>query len=171
MLMQFIAAFAAAIMGAGVAMILRHLTGGAIPRAAIPVMAGLGMLIMTIWNEYSWFTRTKASLPEGVEVIQTQEHTFWYRPWTFVYPFIDQFMAVDRATVRTNPNVPGHLIAEILIFGQHQGISKIPLLIDCPNKRRADIMDGAEFGADGAVTNAEWREIEPGDPLLGAICA
>ena len=53
MLLELIAAFAAAFVGAGIAMILRHLSGGAIPRAAIPVFAGFAMILLTIWSEYS----------------------------------------------------------------------------------------------------------------------
>ncbi len=171
MLIDFIATIAAGFVGAGVALLLRHLSRGALPRAFIPIVAGLSMLGLTIWSEYSWFGRTAGTLPPEVVVVSSHSEPSWYRPWTYAEPFVSRFMAIDRAAIRTNESVPGQRMAEVLIFRHREPPSKFPLLVDCTGMRRADIVDGMTFDDAGAVIDADWREMPADDPLLGAICS
>ena len=171
MLIEYIAAFAAAFVGAGVAMLARHITRGAVPRSAIPVLAGMGMLGFTIWGEYAWYGRTANSLPADVVVVQTHAEPSSFRPWTYVKPFVSRFMAVDRAAVRTNADVPDQKLAEVLLFTHRGPAAKVPVLVDCLGQRRADISDGMTFDAVGAVTDATWHDMAGEDPLLAAVCS
>ncbi|MEM0923615.1 MAG: hypothetical protein AAGF44_04255 [Pseudomonadota bacterium] len=171
MLIEFIAATAAAFVGAGSAMLLRHLSGGRLPRILIPVAAAIGMFGFTIWGEYSWYDRTAQSLPEGIVVVRAQPEPSSFRPWTYLKPYTSRFMAVDTQAIRTNQAVPDQRLAEVIVFARLEPVRTIPLLVDCQAKRRADIVDGMNFGESGTITNADWQDMEAEDPLLRAICS
>ena len=82
MFVELIATVFAGIACAGVAMLLNIMTGRRLPKWIMPVSAGLGMIAMTISNEYTWFKRTADRLPEGLEIATTVEEQGWLRPWT-----------------------------------------------------------------------------------------
>ncbi|MHB1371312.1 MAG: hypothetical protein ACYCW7_14085, partial [Pseudomonadaceae bacterium] len=64
MFWHLIAAVAAALAGAGIALVLRSLSGKRLPAWIIPVFAGLGMFGYTIYYEYTWFETSQARLPQ-----------------------------------------------------------------------------------------------------------
>ena len=171
MLIEFMTAIAAGFVGAGGAMLLRSLSGERLPRAMIPVFAGIGMIGVTVWNEYTWYDRIAATLPEQVVVVQTHAEPSTFRPWTYALPYVSRFMAVNRAAVHTNDQVPGQRLTEVLLYTHRQPARNVPLLIDCEGARRADIADGMEFDDAGRVTNADWQDMETQDPLLSAVCS
>ena len=148
MLIEFMAAFAAAFVGAGIAMLLRLMTKGRMPRVMIPIFAGLGMLGFTIWGEYAWFDRTAGALPDDVVVVQTHAEPSTYRPWTHLRPFVNRFMAVDTTTVRTNVNVPEQRLAEVLLFahrapaetGFENPVGRVDLHDLCADGREQDLI-------------------------------
>ena len=74
MFLELIATVFAGLAVAGVVMLVNRMTGGKLPRWFVPVAAGLGMIGTTISNEYSWYDRTVATLPEGLEIAQTVEN-------------------------------------------------------------------------------------------------
>ncbi|MEM1064394.1 MAG: hypothetical protein AAGJ74_02740 [Pseudomonadota bacterium] len=144
---------------------------GRLPKWMIPVSAGAVMLIAAISSEYGWYDRTRATMPEGMVVAQSIEEPSAFRPWTYAAPYVTRFVAVDRATIRQHPAQPGQRIVELVFYGRWARTSKIPVLLDCEGGRRADIADGAEFGEDGAITNANWRDLAANDPILTTACA
>ncbi len=175
MLFDFIAVVAAAFAAAGVVMILNHLlgklTGRRLPRWALPIAAGSAMLAYSIWSEYTWFDRTVGAMPSSLVVATKNESSAPWRPWTYAVPMVNRFIAFDRGAVRTNAAAPGQKIVYVLLFGRWAQPFSIPVLYDCPNGRRADLIDGADFGADGTVADAEWRDLPADDPVLEAVCA
>ena len=66
MFVELIATIFAGIACAGIAMLLNRLTGRRLPKWIIPIAAGAGMLGMTVSNEYTWYSRTAETLPEGL---------------------------------------------------------------------------------------------------------
>jgi len=170
MLMELIAAAAAGFLGAGVAMILRKATGGRLPRASVPVAAGLAILGLAVWSEYTWYGRMSASLPDDVVVTTTHETSSPLRPWTYAAPFVTRFATVDRASIRRNDEVPDQLMVDVLLFARHAPPARVPVLVDCAQGRRADIADGMTFDERGAVADADWRALPAGDPLVAAVC-
>ena len=143
---------------------------GRLPGWLVPVSAGIAMLLATISNEYGWFARTQANMPKGMIVAEKIEEKAMYRPWTYAKPFVTRFVAVDQATMRTHPNQPGQRIVDLVFYGRWSRTAKVPVLFDCASSKRADIVDGVQFDADGAVKNAEWRDIPAKDPILQAAC-
>lgn len=169
MLIELIAAFAAGICGAGGALILRRIIPS-LPKALIPIAAGGAMIGYAIWSEYSWFSRSVAALPESMEVLAQYESRSPLRPWTLLFPFTDRFSAVDMAQLRHNENAPGQVMAKVYLAGRYTGNALVPVLVDCPAARRADLSDGMSFDAEGRIAGAEWSVMAEDDPLLKALC-
>ena len=170
MFIELIATVFAGIACAGIVLILNIMTGRRLPKWMMPVAAGLGMLGMTISNEYTWFDRTAARLPDGVSVALTVEERGWLRPWTQVWPYTKRFVAVDTGTMRTNENLSDQRLADLYFFGRWSPVNQAPVLFDCAEGRSALLIDGAEFAADGAVADADWQVAPPDDPILPMIC-
>lgn len=170
MFVELIATVFAGIACAGVALLLNMVTGRRLPKWIMPVAAGLGMIGMTISNEYTWFERTAERLPQGVDIAMTVQEQSWLRPWTQVWPYTKRFVAVDIATARTNPDFPDQRMSDLYFFGRWSPVTQAPMLFDCAGARSAVLIDGAEFDADGTVANAEWEAMPAGDPVLKTVC-
>ena len=170
MFLELIATFVIGFGVAGVILIVNAMTGRRLPGAVLPVGAGLAMIGFTIWSEYNWYPRTLAQLPEGIEIISTNESQAVYRPWTYLTPFVDRFAAVDKARIRRNENVPEQVMVPVVFMGRWAPGAEIPVVVDCVESRRADLADGIEFDEEGALVNADWIAVEADDPLLEAVC-
>lgn len=171
MLMELIATFALGFAAAGVVMTLRRFSALRLPRWSTPVAAGLAMIGFTLWSEYTWYSRTEAALPESFAVVTKHEHSSMFRPWTQLAPFVDRFSAVDTKALRRNEQQPGQVMTEVLMVARHGSNAKLPVLIDCPGTRRADLSDGMKFNEAGALVDADWHELTSDDPLLKTICS
>jgi len=170
MFVELIATVFAGIACAGVVMLLNITTGRRLPKWIMPIAAGAGMIGMTISNEYTWFDRTAERLPEGVEIALKVDEEGWMRPWTKIWPYTKRFSAVDTGTARRNENLPDQRLADVYFFGRWSPISQAPMLFDCATPRSALLIDGADFGPDGAVANADWHAVPADDPILKLVC-
>ncbi|MCB1347837.1 MAG: hypothetical protein KDK11_04050 [Maritimibacter sp.] len=170
MFWELIATFVAGVAAAGVVLLLNKLLRGRLPRWLMPVAAGAAMIAMAIYNEYGWFPRTEANLPESLEIIDKVESRAWYRPWTYVTPFVERFVAVDRASVRTHEARPDYRLADVYLFGRWSPVHRLPVLADCAEWRRAALTDGFAFEADGSVTGADWASVAEDDAIVAALC-
>lgn len=169
MFLELIATFVAGFAVAGVVLLLNKILGGALPRWSMPVAAGFAMIAFTIYNEYNWFARTKENLPEGLVIVETVESRAFYRPWTYAHPFVERFVAVDQATVKTH-TATGQKLADVYLFGRWAPVHKIPVLADCKGGRQAPLIDAVSFEEDGTVTGADWADMPENDPTQAAIC-
>lgn len=170
MFVELLATIVAGVACAGVAMLLNRLTGKRLPKWIIPIAAGAGMLGMTISNEYTWYTRTAETLPEGLEIAMTVDEQSWFRPWTQIWPYTKRFAAVDTATARSNDSFPNQRLADLYFFGRWSPVNQAPMLFDCAEARSALLIDGAEFAEDGSVANADWQAMRDDDPILKLVC-
>ena len=170
MFLELIATVFAGIACAGIVMVINLMTGRRLPRWLLPVAAGAGMIAMTISNDYTWFDRTAERLPKDVVVATTVEEQGWLRPWTKVWPYTKRFAAVDMASARRNPGLPGQRMADLYFFGRWSPVSQAPMLFDCHAGRSALLIDGAVFADDGSVANASWEKMPEGDPILRRVC-
>jgi hypothetical protein len=170
MFLELVATFIAGIGGAGLMMLINRLTGRRLPKWLIPVAAGGAMLAATISSEYGWYDRTIDTLPEGFSVVQTVESRALYRPWTYVKPFTERFVALDEAALRTNQNLPDMRMADLYFYGRWAPLNKMTVMADCLKNRRAPLVDGVAFDDAGNVTGADWLSVPSDDPLLESIC-
>ena len=169
MILELVVTLLAGVAGAGAALALRRVLP-AIPRWTVPVAAGAAMLAASVAMEYAWFDRMRAALPEGVEVAVTQENRALWRPWTRLAPYVDGFIAVDRAGLRTNPAAEGQRLAELYVFGRWQPTRRMRAVFDCPGGRRADLAGAADLGVDGAVPEAAWIATGADDAVARLVC-
>ena len=94
------------------------------------------------------------------------------QPWTMVIPKVDRMSAVDTASVRVNPAVPGIAMARIVLLGRYIPAAAAMQAYDCGEAaRRADIAADADFGADGLPAGLAWVSLEADDPLRAIVCA
>lgn len=170
MFLELIGTLIAGVAGAGLVMLLNHILRGRLPRWLSPVAAGAAMLMATISAEYGWYSRTSGTLPEGVVVAQTVENRAIYRPWTYVYPFVERFVAIDTATIQTHPKQPGMRLADAYFFGRWSPVNKLPVLTDCTTSRRAALADGIAFKDGGTVAGAQWVATSKEDPIITTVC-
>ncbi len=161
MFLELIAVLFAGFAGAGIMLLITRLTR--LPRWLVPVGAGLAMLATTVSGEYSWYARTSASLPDGLSVAQSVPSTAWWRPWTFVAPITDRFVAVDTVHLRPNLETPGLYLAELYFFGRWKPVAQVQMMVDCADGRRADPTMG-----DG--TQPVWRNTGFKDPIVKTVC-
>ncbi|CUH75693.1 hypothetical protein TRM7557_00514 [Tritonibacter multivorans] len=164
MFLELIATFAAGIGGAGLMMLLNLMTGGRLPRWAMPVAAGAAMIAVAIASEYSWGNRTKDGLPEGVVVVEEITRSQWYRPWTYVAPQVVRLVALDTASAKENPEVPGVQLMDLYLFARWQPPAKVPQLLRCADTSRAD----ATGTALSDPSQARWQAASPA--LIAAAC-
>lgn len=170
MFYETVATLVAGVAGAGLVLVVNKTLRGRLPKWATPVGAGLAMLIATIANEYSWYDRTVGGLPEGLDVIMQEENRAAFRPWTYVAPFVDRFVAVDTLSLRTHPRQPNLRIVDTLFMGRWAAPQKLTVLLDCTSGKRAQLTPAVNVGEDGIVTGADWVVAEGDDPLLAHSC-
>ena len=170
MFLELIATFVAGIAGAGVVLLINRLLGGRLPKWLVPIAAGAMMLLTTITSEYGWYANTVEGLPEGFDVAQTIENKALYRPWTYVWPFVERFVAVDTATIRMHSEKPGMKLAETYFFGRWSPVNKVPVMADCVGNRRAALVDAVTFEEGGELSGVEWVTPPGRDPILSSIC-
>ena len=164
MFIELIATFVAGFAGAGVMLALAKLTGGRLPRWLIPLGAGAAMIAATVASEYSWFPRTRDSLPGGLVIAQTVEETAFYRPWTYVVPYTSRFVAVDAEATRINTENDALRLADLYFYGRWAPIRAVQMMVDCENGRRADPMEAADRA------EPVWRPVGAGDPIVATVC-
>lgn len=164
MFLELIATFAAGFGAAGLVLALNVITKGRLPKWAMPVAAGLAMIGVGVANEYSWGDRTKAALPEGVEIVSSVDQKNWWRPWTYIAPQTTRFAAIDTQTFKTNPKADSVKLVDLYVFARWQPPAKVPQLIDCATGMRAD----ATSNALNDPAAAAWLEAEA--EWLGVVC-
>lgn len=168
MFLELIAVIFAGLAGGGLAHLAGRLSGRfagiAPPRWSVPVVAGATMLLASITSEYSWYGRTVQNLPEGITVAQSIESRAPWRPWTYVVPMTNRFVAVDLDHLRENGDQEALYLADLYFFGRWKPVTAVEVMIDCDGLRRADpaLGDGAQ---------PLWREVGGQDPVVATVCA
>lgn len=155
---------------AGVMMLVNRLTGGRLPRWTAPAVAGLAMIAVTVSMEYSWYERTRTNLPEGLVIAKSIEKQSMYRPWTYVTPYIDRFVAVDQLSLRRNEQLPDQRMVDLYFFGRWAPLNKVAVIFDCANARQATLIDDVNFTESGALPDGDWVKIAADDSVLTTVC-
>lgn len=168
--MDYIATFAAGLGLVGFVVVVRHLSGGRLPKWTIPASIGLGMILFSIWNEYTWYTRTTSVLPEQVVILSSPADKVFYRPWTYVFPVSSRFAALDGTGMVKSPQNDALRMAEVMLVQRWTPTQRIPVAFDCATGRRADLLEGVELLPDGTLTGGEWMDVGTEDELQRAAC-
>lgn len=164
MFLELIATFAAGFAAAGVVLLINMMTKGRLPKWVMPVAAGLTMIGVGISNEYTWGARTTAGLPEGLIVVDEVTERHWYRPWSYLSPLTTRMVALDTASIQTNPSAPDIRLADLYLFARWTAAMKVPQVFHCTNAKRADVTDAVL--ADTSIAN--WQDAP--SPLIAQAC-
>lgn len=171
MLIHLLATFSAGICAAGIFLLIFRARGRKPPRYLMPLAAGVAMLAYNLWNDYSWGSRTIAALPGRVEVVETFGTPALWRPWTYLFPQTDRFMAVDAANIRRNEKLPGYVLAEVIFVARRSPTTVTQQLFDCRNARRTDVIPSKGFDDDGLPLDPDWVSVDVDGLLFAAICS
>ncbi|MDP2738052.1 MAG: hypothetical protein Q8O82_04900 [Pseudorhodobacter sp.] len=155
---------------AGLVMALRHFSKGQLPKWTIPAAIGAGMLLFSVWNEYTWYSRVADALPSEVIILSAPEDRVAYRPWTYLFPVSTRFMALDRTVMQKSVADPNFRRADVMIVQRWVPAQRVPLAFDCTGGRRADLIEGAEIAPDGTLTGADWVLVGVENELQRAAC-
>lgn len=169
MLIVLIASVAIGLGAAGLVLTLPKLTGRSLPRWAAPAAGGIAMFSFMLWNEYSWYERAVASLPEGSEVAEAYPYSSIFQPWTLAVPRVARFAAVGPATTIEGTDLDLS-IATVLLIERLEPAQNVLQLFDCAGGRRADLPEPAEGEALRLPAEPRWVEAGQDDPLIRAAC-
>ncbi|MFN7103185.1 MAG: hypothetical protein ACK4N1_11280 [Pseudorhizobium sp.] len=171
MLFELIAAVVAGVAIAGVAMALRWVSRGRLPKWIVPAAAGLGMLSYTIWSEYSWFSRATGTMPAGVVIFWNNAERAVWRPWSYYRPVVSRMSAVDTRTAQRHPDQPGRVMVDIVLAARWQPPTQVRVIFDCDGNRRADLIGpGISVAENGEILGARWVPLEADDAALRIAC-
>ncbi len=157
---------------AGVVMLLFRLWGRKAPKYVIPFVAAIAMFGYMIWDEYTWFDRYEARLPQTTSVIKTIADENIFAPWTLVHAPINRFQVVEDNKVITNPNDALEKRVMTLLIQKGRDTLVLTHLIDCRQGRRSYITPETALDENGFPTNMdEWFNMDADDPLRAAVCS
>jgi hypothetical protein len=143
----------------------------AVPSWLVPASAGAAMIAAAVSSEYGWYGRVSAQLPDHFVVARTVEGQAPWRPWSYVVPNVERFVAIDKSSLRKSPQDPAQRMVDLYFFGRWAPLQKLTVLWDCTGNRTATVVEGAAFAEDGSVTGVDWQPIPADDPVRVAACA
>ncbi|MEQ9547265.1 MAG: hypothetical protein RIK85_14765 [Marinobacter sp.] len=152
---------------AGIALGIRAATRNKAPRWIIPVFAGVGMLGYLIQGEYTWYDHKKAQLPEEAVVVSTQNEGIFWRPWTFVFPYVTSFTTVDTKSISRDSDNQNVVRFTLYRFEQKMtdAVSHRIHIINCATQELVPL------GSDGRPRVDNLKLLVSGDPLLETVCS
>ncbi|WP_306518259.1 hypothetical protein [Rheinheimera sp.] len=170
MLWELVATVFAGLGAAGIALMLRKISGQKLPRAVVPVFAGLGMLAFQIHGEYNWYSHQLSLLPKDVVVVKAVEEQINWKPWTYLKPQISRFMAVDVKNSAANSNNANLVLANLYLFERRQAAINVKLVIDCQAQKRANFTEQLVLPAPGEASGADFIPINNDEKTLLSVC-
>ncbi|TNF23135.1 MAG: hypothetical protein EP318_02010 [Rhodobacteraceae bacterium] len=169
MFFELLATVIAGFAAGGMAFLLSRITGGRFPRRWTVGVGALAMIAFSIWNEYNWFPRSEAQLPEGVVVVAASETRSWFRPWTYVVPLVNRFAALDTGSVQRNADVPHQRIADLYLMERWRSAVGLKIAVDCQAQVQARL-ETVTYAETGEMESDRWEALDATDPLLTAAC-
>ncbi|MFQ3786139.1 hypothetical protein [Halomonas sp. A29] len=169
MIWHLIAAIFAGLGAAGIGLILRLASGKRLPKWIVPVFAGLGMLGYQIHYEYSWFDHKQDQLPATATVIQTEQDSMVWRPWTYLYPMTVAFSIVDRNSMVSRQADDQELVEFILYRFEKEYVDQLhhqPYLINCSSAELVPLSEGNRQPRLDAL-----RTLDEESRLYQAVCS
>ena len=170
MLLEFIAMIAAAFGVAGLVLLVNRGTGRRLPKWALPAGVAAVLLGFAIWSEYSWFGRVSATLDPGVEVVASYAGGALWRPWSYLFPVTDRFVAADTGRMVRHATVEGQRFLNAYWFQRWGRTRLATLMIDCTGRRGIELPPGAPFPVEAVPPDSAWQPLPPDDPILAAAC-
>jgi hypothetical protein len=169
MIWHLIGAIFAALGAAGIGLLLRLASGKRLPKWIIPVFAGLGMLGYQIHYEYSWFDHKQSQLPATAQVVDTEQDSMVWRPWTYLYPMTVAFSVVDQGSMVPRQADDQQLVEFILYRFEKEYVDQLyhhPFLMNCSTAEMVPLNEETRQPRLNAL-----RSVEEQSRLYQAVCA
>lgn len=131
MALELIAAIALALSVGGIVYLIRKLSGGRLPKATIPLVAALALVSFAVWGDYSWASRTASALPDRLVVVDEIGQSNVWRPWSFVLPVTERFVAADIGGAQRNENDPSKVRVELYYMERRVPAQRQTIVVDC----------------------------------------
>lgn len=167
MIWHLLAAFSAGLAAAGIALILRKLSRGTIPKWFVPAFAGAGMLAYQINMDYGWYEHKLDKLPSESVVVSSESPGKIWRPWTYAFPMTSAFTVLDTNSVATRM-IDNQNIAEFVLyrFEKHytDRVASDHFVLNCSSREMVPVSDK------GALDIDNKQLLKAGDPLLSRVC-
>lgn len=103
------------------------------PKWLVPVAAGVGMLGFQVISEYSWYSHTVKKLPEGSVVVASVPKSTWFRPWSYAYPQVLQFVVLDGKNITVSTDSPSIKTVNLYFFERRMPAQTLAVQVDCAN--------------------------------------
>ncbi|MFN3277752.1 MULTISPECIES: hypothetical protein [Paracoccus] len=117
---------------------------------------GLSMVSYSVWNDYAWFDRARAALPEGAQVLVVGRASQVWAPWTYLAPVEVRFAALDPGQITDAAD--GTRSAPIMLVERRGQTVIVPQDFDCSGARirpaRGDWMPAGDDAAFATVCPA-----------------
>jgi len=159
-----------AAMAAGVVLLAFRAFGRRPPKVMLLAAVGLSIVAYVTYSRYTWADLMTARLPDTIEVIQSYRESAIYEPWTFIWPRITHFAAIDRATLVAHRNLPGVYLVEMILVGEGDPSLSVPQVIDCIGGRRANLNPNAPLDPDVLADSLDWQTGRYPEGLFDAVC-
>ena len=170
MLLEFLAVIVCGVAGGGIGHLLLRLSGRRLPEWLTPAGAAAAMLAMVIYLEYSWAPRYQAGLPDDIVVVSKNQHSSWFRPWTYVVPLTNRIIAVDNRIRQRNSLNPDLVLTGVILQERWALNFGVQVVFDCANARRMDVTSTTRFTEEGVPEGGDWFSLSPEDPVLREAC-
>ncbi len=153
--------FAVAIGAAALIYALGHAArqvGRPLPRWVLPAGIGLAMIGYATWNEYSWASRVKDQLPEGIEVVAEGQARSPLRPWTYLAAPVARLAVIDPQAVKPERDGGAAQIVPVMLVERWKKSLTVEQGVNCET--------GETRPPDGV-----WQKAGPDDPAFRTVCA
>ncbi|MEN3792571.1 hypothetical protein [Fulvimarina sp. MAC3] len=162
MALELFAAIALALSVGGIVYFLRKISGGRLPKTTIPLFAALALVGFAVWGDYSWASRTASALPDRLVVVDEISQSNLWRPWSFIFPVSERFVAADIGGAQRNENDPGKVRVELYYMERRVPARRQTVVIDCSAKAAApDAGDNATQLRDRVCAAVAMPETAP----------
>ncbi len=167
MFWTFVATVFCGLGAAGIALGIRTATRKKAPKWIIPVFAGAGMLGYLVYGEYTWFDHKQSLLPEEAVIVDTESDGIFWRPWTFLFPYVSAFTTIDTKSISRDTGNLQVVRFTLYRFDQKvtDSVSHRVHLLNC------DTRELVPLGADGRPLVDTMKILDPSDKLLNTACA
>lgn len=151
---------------AGIAFGIRAATRSKAPKWIIPVFAGAGMLAFLISGEYNWYDLKQAQLPEEAVIVDTEADGIFWRPWTYIFPYVTSFSTVDIKSIGRDTENPDIVRFTLYRFEQKltETVSHRIHILNCATRELVPL------GSDGTPRVDNIKRLDNNDTLLRTVC-
>lgn len=170
MVFELIGALSAGFGLMGLVMLAWRIMGrGGLPGWAYPASVAVGMLLFSVWAEYTWADRAMQAQPQ-LRLADTVADPSPLRPLSYLRTPVNRLRAIDLTRTLVHPDQPDLVRTLVVSMARWEPVRAAEVVVDCAAPALAPIGEGVEVLADGSLEGATWRPLGADDSLLRSVC-